>query len=418
MAQTEDFVTKDSDLDASSGRSSREIRSEIDRTRSDMDETFAALDAKLTPKEIGLELWNLFKGGSSTGANKLWQVAREHPMPAAVVGLGLGWLMVESSRKTEAGYDGRDRGNYRSYGNSSYRQGYAGSYSGYDSDQDSGVLSAAKDKVQDVAGSAKDAFSSAGDKVSDLAGQAKDQVSGLSHQVADKASTLGHQVADRASTLGHQVSDRASDLRRQAKTGVRRARVGFWQTMEENPLMVGAATLALGVIAGLLIPSTDREDELMGETRDHLLDQAKEAGQQVLDKSKHVAEAVADKVKEEARNQGLTPEGVVDKVKNVAKEATNTAKEEAQKQNLTPDALLNNQGGQQAQPQGQGQQAQGQGQQGQGQQPKPAPQGQGQQQQAKPAQPSQQAAGQPQAQGSKTPSATKPEVKEPELAKR
>jgi gas vesicle protein len=411
MAQTEDFVTRDSDLASGRGRDSREIRSEIDRTRSDMDETFAALDAKLTPKEIGLELWSLFKGGSTTGASKLWQVAREHPMPAAVVGLGLGWLMVESSRKSETGYDGRDRGNYRGYGNSSYRQGYAGtgSYSGYDSDLDSGVLTAAKDKVQDLTGSAKDALSSAGDKVSDLAGQAKDQVSGLGHQVADKASTLGHQVADRASSLGHQVSDRASDLRRQAKTGVRRARVGFWQTMEENPLMVGAATLALGVIAGLLIPSTDREDELMGETRDHLLDQAKEAGQQVLDKSKHVAEAVADKVKEEARNQGLTPEGVADKVKNVAKEATNTAKEEAQRQNLTPDALLSNQQGGQ-----QGQQAQPQG---QSQQPKPAPQGQGQQQQAKPAQPSQQAAGQPQAQGSKTPSA-KPEVNEPELAKR
>jgi hypothetical protein len=380
MAQTEDFVTRDSDLDAGRGRSSREIRSEIDRTRSDMDETFAALDAKLTPKEIGLELWSLFKGGSSTGASKLWQVAREHPMPAAVVGLGLGWLMVESSRKSDA-YDGLDRGDYRYSRGSSYRQGYAGtgSYSGYETDEDSGVLSAAKDKVHDVADSAKDALSSAGDKVSDLG-----------HQVADKASTLGHQVTDKASGLGHQVTDKASDLRRQAKTQVRRARVGFWQTMEENPLLVGAATLALGVIVGLVLPSTDKEDELMGETRDHLLDEAKEAGQQVLDKGKHVAEAVADKVKQEARNQGLTPEGVADKVKNVAKEATNTAKEEAKRQNLTPDALMNQgQPGQQAKPQGQ---------------------------QAKPAQPGQQTAGQPQAQGAKTPA--KPEVNEPELIKR
>jgi hypothetical protein len=381
MAQTEDFVTNDSDLSSGRGRDSREIRSEIDRTRSDMDETFAALDAKLTPKEIGLELWHLFKGGSTTGASKLWQVAREHPMPAAVVGLGLGWLMVESSRKSDA-YDGLDREGYRGYGASSYRQGYAGTGSGYsDYEEESGMLSTVKDKAHDVADSAKEALSSAGDKVSDLAGQTKEKVSGL-----------GHQVADKASGLGHQVTGKASDLRRQAKTQVRRARVGFWQTMEENPLVVGAATLALGVIAGLLIPSTDKEDELMGETRDHLLDQAKETGQQMLDKSKHVAEAVADKVKEEAQHQGLTPEGLVDKVKTVAKEATNTAKEEAKRQNLTPDALTN-QGGQQAQPQGQGQQ------------------------QAKPAQPGQQAAGQPEAQGSKTPSA-KPEVHEPELAKR
>jgi len=333
MAQTEDFVTRNKDLDtgdleANRGRNSREIRSEIDRTRSDMDETFAALDAKLTPKEIGLELWNLFKGGSSTGASKLWQVTREHPMPAAVIGLGLGWLMVESSRKSESDqYDGR----YRDYGRGSYRQGYYASDLELDSEEGSGLLASAKDKVRGVAGSAKHALSSAGDKV----GDAKDW------------------TTEHVSELGDQVSSKATDLKYTAKRQVRRAKTGFWQTMEANPLMVGAATLALGVIAGLAIPSTDKEDELMGETRDHLFEEVKEAGQQALEKGKHVAEAVADKVKEEARNQGLTAEGVADKVKNVAREATNTVKEEAKRQNLVPENLANagQQGGQQ--PQGQ-----------------------------------------------------------------
>ena len=132
MATTEDFVTDNPDLAGSRGRSSEEIRSQIDRTRSDMDETFAALDAKMTPREIGLEIWNLFKGGSSTGASKVWQIAREHPMPTAVVGLGLGWLVVESSRKADgaSGYDGRYRGS------GSYQPGYAGAVS----DEASGVL--------------------------------------------------------------------------------------------------------------------------------------------------------------------------------------------------------------------------------------------------------------------------------------
>jgi hypothetical protein len=397
MAQTEDFVTRDSDLDESRGRSSREIRSEIDRTRSDMDDTFAALDAKMTPSQIGLEIWNLFKGGSTAGASKLWQVAREHPMPAAVVGLGLGWLMVESSRKSDDAYDGLDRGayrgDYRGYGSSSYRQGYAGTsgYPDFDA-EDSGLLSAAKDKVQDVASGARDALSSATDKVGDAADWTKEH-----------ASELGHQVADKASDLGHQARDRAVELKRQARQKARGAKLGFWQTMEENPLMIGAATLALGVVAGLLIPSTDKEDELMGETRDHLFDEVKEAGQQALDKGKHVAEAVADKVKEEAQHQGLTAEGVAEKVKTVAKEATNTAKEEAKRQNLTPDALLST-----AQPGQQNQQNQ------QNQPPKPPaqPQASQPQQQAQPAQPAQ-----PGQQG-QTGQPAKPEVHEPELAKR
>jgi hypothetical protein len=426
MAQTEDFVTGNTGMqnhdldDNASGRNSKEIRSEIDRTRSSMDETFAALDAKMTPKEIGLEMWNLFKGGSSTGLTKLWQVTREHPMPAAVIGLGLGWLMVESSRKSDEGYDGLDRGtyrgnyragsrgdyrgDYRGYGSSSYRQGYAGTggYSGFDADaDDEGMLASAKDKVGDLASGAKDAFSSATDKVSDAADWTKEHASDLGHQVADKASSLGHQVADTASSLGHQAKDRAVALKYQAKRQARSAKLGFWQTMEENPFVIGAATLALGVIAGLLVPSTDKEDELMGETRDHLFDEVKEAGQQALDKGKHVADAIVDKVKEEAQHQGLTPESVVDKVKNVAKEATNTAKEEAKRQNLTPEAALNamkpDQPAQPGQPQGQPgqpkpqQAAQPQGQtpgQPQGQQAKPAPQGQ-------PAQPASQAAAKP-----------------------
>lgn len=325
MAQTEDFLNDDRDnLNASSGRSSREIRSEIDRTRADMDETFAALDSKLTPSQIGLELWRLFKGGSTAGAGKLWRVAREHPMPAAVIGLGLGWLLVQSSKG-----DSRDE----DYG--TYRAGYAGDYgygrrssgvaTGYDydeygRDEEGGRLSAAKEKVRDVAGSAKE-------KVEDAVGTAREKVG----EATDW-------TKEHALDLGHRAKDQARALKGKAKYQARRAKTGLWQTLEENPLMVGAATLAVGVIAGLLIPETEKENQLMGETRDRLVEEVKEAGQQTLEKGKHVAEAVADKVKDEVKNAGLTPEGVAEKVKNVAKEALSTAKEEARNQNLTPAA--------------------------------------------------------------------------------
>ncbi|HEX9942422.1 MAG TPA: DUF3618 domain-containing protein [Thermoanaerobaculia bacterium] len=347
MAQTEDFVTTtgstsasaNTDLGAGSGRSSREIQSEIDRTRADLDETFAALDAKLTPGQIGLELWHLFKGGSSAGAGKLWRIAREHPMPAAVIGLGLGWLLVESSRSDDD-RRAQDYGSYRTgyagdygYGRSSYAgTDYATDFEAtdFDTEESGGRLSAAKDKVKDVAGSAKDAVIGAKDKVGEAAEWTKDH-----------ALDLGHRTKDRASELRYRAQDKASALKGQAKVQARRAKLGFWQTLEENPLMVGAATLALGVIAGLSIPSTEKEKELMGETRDRLLEEVKEAGQQALEKGKHVAEAVAGTVKEEVKNAGLTPEGVAEKVRNVAREAAQTAKEEAKKENLTAEAATN-----------------------------------------------------------------------------
>ena len=268
-------------------------------------------------------------------------------MPAAVIGLGLGWLLVESSKEEEDRTSYRLRGEYSDYGYG--RPSYAGytgtagatAYTGYEAPEydEEGRLAAAKDKVKDVADSAKDAVSGAAHRVGDAASSAKEH-----------ALDLGHRAKDRASDLKYRTKDRAVALKGQAGYKARQAKLGFWQKMEENPLMVGAATLALGVIAGLSLPSTRKEDELMGETRDRLFDEVKETGQEVLEKGKHVAEAVADKVKTEVQGQGLSPESVVsnvaDKVRTVAKEAVNTAKEEAKRQDLTPDALK--QQGQQA----------------------------------------------------------------------
>jgi len=300
-------VTSGADTSADPGfgadRNSDQIRSDIDRTRADMDETFNALESKLTPGQIAEEAWGLFKGGSSAGASKILAIVKEHPLPAAVIGLGVGWLLVESSRHSESD---------SSSGGSRYDRGY----DGYDYDsgdawkrESQGALAAAKDKVKDVAGSAKEAVSNAADTVGEKAEHLKDQ----------------------ALDLGHQAQDKALKLKRKAKSQVRRVRTGFWETMESNPLLVGAATLALGIVAGLAIPSTDVEDEWMGETRDQFVDQAKEFGQEALDKGKEVAGTVAGKVKAEAEHQGLTPQTLAGKVKNVAQEATNTVKDEVKK---------------------------------------------------------------------------------------
>ncbi len=165
-------------------------------------------------------------------------------------------------------------------------------------------------------------------RLKEAANSAREALSSAADTVGLKASLL----KEEALGLGHKAKDQAVHLKRQAKTQVRRARTGFWQTMEEKPLLVGAATLALGVIAGLAIPSTDVEDEWLGEKRDQLLDQAKELGHEALDKGKQVAGSVVDTVKQEAETQGLTPQTLADKVKTVAQEATHTAKEEVKKQ--------------------------------------------------------------------------------------
>jgi len=86
------------------GRSSEEIRSEIERTRADMDETLAALESKLAPRQLGRDALDHLKSRSSAKAGKLRQVARDHPLPTVAVGLGagllLGWRFMRTRGKT------------------------------------------------------------------------------------------------------------------------------------------------------------------------------------------------------------------------------------------------------------------------------------------------------------------------------
>ncbi len=332
MAYSEDEVKNDS------GPNSRQIRNEIESTRREMDRNLDALESKLTPTQLAMEAWGLFRGGSTAGASRLWRIAKQHPGPAAVIGVGLAWMLSENTKgsddRTEYGYRPGYAGAYGYSGRRGYT-GYAGTTGGYETgyagDYDEGegrvssALHSAGDKVSSAAGTAKDAVtgaaSTAKDAVADAASTAKDAVIGAKDRVAEAAGT----AREKASELSWQA-------REQARYRTRQARVGFWETMEERPLALGAAAIALGVVAGLMIPSTRKEDELMGETRDRLMERAKEVGGEALEKGKQVAHVAVDTLKEEVERQELTPEKLAEKVRTVAKEATNTVKEEGKRQ--------------------------------------------------------------------------------------
>ena len=313
MAPIEDALNRSS----SAGEpSSQKIQADIDRTRSNMDRTFDAIESKLTPGQLLQEAWGIFKGGSGAGANKALKIAKQHPLPSAVIGLGIGWLLLDSSRSTRP---------------HSSRQSYAGN------PDYPGTRDAFRDEGESRLGAAKDALKGAASSASDLATNAKEKVSDLASQAGDKLGDLTDKVKEQASDWTDKVKEQASELGDRVQKGTRQARLGFWQLLEERPLAVGAATLAVGLLVGLSIPSTDVEDEWMGETRDQLFDSAKETGREMLDKGKHVADAAVDAVKHAADDQNLSVDSLSDKVKTVATKAKEAVKTEARNQHLTPE---------------------------------------------------------------------------------
>src|SRR4030095_16631120 len=91
-------------------RSSEEIRREIERTRSQMDEAVEAIGEKLSPGRFVDELW---LRAQTEGAAAFTNTMRDHPIPFALVGLGLGWLVMEQARGRNGGAgDGVGPGTY------------------------------------------------------------------------------------------------------------------------------------------------------------------------------------------------------------------------------------------------------------------------------------------------------------------
>jgi hypothetical protein len=72
---------------------------------------------------------------------------------------------------------------------------------------------------------------------------------------------------------------------------------------KENPLGLAVGAIALGFLAGLVVPSTRVENERLGPVADQVKDKVKETGQEALDRGKQVAQEVASSAVETAKER-------------------------------------------------------------------------------------------------------------------
>jgi len=75
-------------------------------------------------------------------------------------------------------------------------------------------------------------------------------------------------------------------------------------TAERNPMGLVFGGVAVGFVAGLLLPSTRVEEEHMGEMGARLRETARETGQEALERGKDVAQSAIETAKEEGGQQG------------------------------------------------------------------------------------------------------------------
>ncbi|WP_377807151.1 hypothetical protein ABNQ38_09060 [Azospirillum sp. A29] len=222
-----------------------------------------------------------------------------NPIPLALVGIGLGWLALSST-----GYDRRIAR--------------------------SSTVRSARNRMGDAVDYARETLSDAGESVRNAASSAYDSASGtVSGMVGGSDNDHGSGRGDLHTQRQSQgyVSRGVSRLSSMApSTDHLRHRAhdmstGFWDLVEDHPIVAGAMGVALGAAIGAALPGTRYEKQWVGDYADEATERAKAIAMDALDRGTRAAQAAAQTVVESAKED----------VRDVVTEATNAAREEVKK---------------------------------------------------------------------------------------
>jgi hypothetical protein len=351
-----------------------EREAELHRNR--LDSTLAQLESKFSAGAIVDELSGYLRDGQgATMVRNLKGQVRDNPLALGVIGAGVAWLLMgrgvrQSASTMRERY--RDWREHDELEHPEQRQYYTPRYDERDPPR---RMDLEEDRGMSDNGSSETDYPEYGDDIG--RGRSSDRNQGNSGDGASSENSTLHDARDRLSELAsearhtlHDARDKVSDATHSAGTwsrerlhetreagqravqaarrsgryvgheGRRLAREGGNQVMtamREQPLVVGAVLVAIGAAIGAALPSSRKEDELMGKSRDRLRDKAAEFGEDVVDRAGHVAKTAMRAADQQAGEVGLKPDGgqtVAEKVSSVAGAAVDAAKEDAEKQGL------------------------------------------------------------------------------------
>jgi DNA-binding ferritin-like protein len=137
----------------------------------------------------------------------------------------------------------------------------------------------------------------------------------------EKVSEKVEAVKSKVGGAGSRVNE-ATPGPEDVKQGARQA-VGLAQ---ENPLGLALGSIAVGFLAGMLIPSTRVEDEKLGEVSDQVTEKVKETVQEAGERGKQVAQQAAESAKATAQESGQQH---AEELKQTAQQKAQETKEQA-----------------------------------------------------------------------------------------
>lgn len=290
-------------------QTSADLQREIDADRDRIEEKLHAIQERMSPGQMVDELITYARNsGGADYLRNLGSALKTNPIPVALMGVSIAWLMANSSDGSAGGkQDAADEaaeyplatvtGSVRrvSPAQDDFGQRYShftdeagsrfraltdemGSRAGHFVDQSGkiyrGFADATGKQVHDIRDEAGTLF----DEASGWASASWRQLSSSADKLQATIADTGRKLAEGSMTAGQTVRDQSARLNETLS-----------RLFRDQPLVGGALAFAAGAAAGAALPHTSSEDEAMGEASDAIRGSVAAKAGEVADRAGNMA---------------------------------------------------------------------------------------------------------------------------------
>jgi len=296
---------------------SEQLEREAEATRAQIAATLDELRGRMTAGQVVDQLVDYARdsGGGEFVRNFGHQVVG-NPIPVTLVGAGLAWLMMAGRRGPAR--DGGWIGGFGGFGVDDVAERMSEAGDGKAPEAGQGLRDSARQAAQRTSANVADLSEHAVRRASEWGRQTRATADRLSQRAGEAGAGLQDTIADAGANVRDAASsayDAAAERTRQgADAFSRNARMmrdnlassgqsllGF---LQQQPLVLAGIGLAIGGLLGAALPSSEMEDQLMGDASDAAKSQAQSFAEEQVDKGKDVAQQAWDAVKPHGDEQG------------------------------------------------------------------------------------------------------------------
>jgi hypothetical protein len=312
---------------ANSGKTAAELEVEVEERRRRLAGRVNEIQERLSPGQMVDEVLRYANSsGGSAFVSNLGRSVQSNPLPVALTGIGLAWLMTRSAMPASTGTSETVRSetkqsypNARIAGSALKRTREITDETGkrYTEFADSAGarFQAVTDDLgnraghfTDQAGTMYSGFTdAAGNRISSFLDEAGSRLDDARGWASDTWEEAREQVQDRIGGIQHAVSGQARNLRRHAVGAGGQLQQGAGAVghtvndfLHEQPLIGAALAFAIGAAIAAVLPPTEQEDSLIGDTADEMKARGARMADQAYREGKRQAADVYEDVREKA----------------------------------------------------------------------------------------------------------------------